>query len=43
MEHLRQKKLDSIKDDREEELRKRTSDDINVKVIPGEPLPPVLR
>ncbi len=43
MERLRQKDLDSIKDDREEELRQRTPDDINVNVIPGEPLPPVLR
>ena len=40
---LRERKLEDIEDEGEEELRKRELDDINVRIIPGQPMPPVLR
>jgi len=43
MDQLRNKELEDIKEDREQELRNRTPDDIDVRVIPGEPVPPALR
>jgi hypothetical protein len=40
-EGLRDRKLDDIPED--QKLRKRRLDEIDVKVIPGQPLPPLLR
>ncbi len=40
---LRGRKLEDIEEEKEQKLRQKNLDDINVNVIPGEPMPPVLR
>lgn len=40
---LRDRTLDDIEGENEDELRKKNLDDINVRLIPGQPMPPVLR
>ena len=40
---LRDRKLEDIEEEQEEKLRGRTLDEIDVKIVPGQPLPPVLR
>ncbi len=42
-QELRDRELDDIEEGKENELRKRDLDDININVVPGEPMPPVLR
>jgi hypothetical protein len=40
---LRERKLEDIEEEKEDDLRKKELDDINVRIIPGQPMPPVLR
>lgn len=40
---LRDRELEDIEEEKEDELRKKDLDDINIRLIPGEPMPPVLR
>lgn len=42
-DELRQRKLEDIEEEQEEELRMKELDDINVRVFPGQPMPPELR
>jgi hypothetical protein len=42
-DQLRERQLDDIQEKKEDELRTKELDDIKVRLIPGEPLPPVLR
>lgn len=40
---LRDRELDDIEEGKENELREKNLDDININVVPGQPMPPVLR
>lgn len=40
---LQERRLEDIEEEKEEELRKKELNEINVRIIPGQPLPPVLR
>lgn len=42
-DELRERKLDDIEEKRENELRSKELEDIKVHLIPGEPIPPVVR
>lgn len=42
-EDLRQRSLEDMQDENENELRKKELRDIEVKVIPGQPIPPMVR
>ena len=42
-EELRQKQLEDIEEKMEEELKKKDLDDINVRIVPGQPMPPILQ
>lgn len=43
LDDLENRKLDDIELDREKELEEKSLDDIEVNIIPGRPIPPVLR
>ena len=40
---LQDRRLDDIRPKNEEELRRKELDDINVRIVPGQPLPPLLQ
>jgi hypothetical protein len=40
---LRQRNLEDIEEEKEDELRKKELKDIEVRIFPGQPIPPVLR
>ena len=42
-QELQERKLEDIEEEKEDELRKKNLDDINVRIMPGQPMPPVLR
>jgi len=42
-DELRKRKLEDIEEEKEDELRKKELDNINIRLIPGQPMPPVLR
>jgi hypothetical protein len=42
-DELRDRKLEDIEEEKEDELRERDLDDINIRLIPDQPMPPVLR
>ncbi len=42
-DELRERSLDDIEIEGEKELREQSVDDIEVKIVPGQPAPPVLR
>lgn len=42
-DELRQKKLEDIEFDGEDEMRNKSLDEINIRIIPGQPLPPIMQ
>ncbi|MFK8111035.1 MAG: hypothetical protein AB8B91_02470 [Rubripirellula sp.] len=42
-DELRNKKLEDIELEDEDEMRKKTLDEINIRIVPGQPTPPIIQ